>query len=105
MKTLFNCGGFRPTTYNEESILNYIDMNKATIDDINDLSYDDKACVQLIKPKKEEEKKRFPSYWYADFEADTGKHSNINEKHKFEQIHKPYMVCLQSASGMVQKHL
>ena len=104
VKTLFNCGGFRPTTYNEESILNNIDMNKLSIDDVDDLTYDDKACVQLIKPKNEDkEKKRIYSYWYADFEADTGEYSNVNDKHKFEQVHIPYMVCLQSASGCVQK--
>ena len=79
-------------------------MNKLSIDDVDDLTYDDKACVQLIKPKNEDkEKKRIYSFWYADFEADTGKDSNVNEKHKFEQVHIPYMVCLQSASGCVQK--
>lgn len=41
-------------------------MNKLTI---NNLTYNDKACVHLIKMKKEEGKKHCPSFWYADFEA------------------------------------
>lgn len=95
IKLLFDSDNFRPTTYNEESILNTVNLNKVNADDIQNLEYDEQACIQKIEPKKKIKKydlKMVKTYWYADFEADTSK-----------EIHVPYMCCLHSKDGFMKK--
>lgn len=107
VKLLYNNNYFRPTTYNEEAILNNVNLNNVDSDDITDLSYNPKTCVKLISSKKKDKEgdktEVTHSYYYADFEADVGKTSDVNNKNKYNQIHQEYMVCIQSADGNIKR--
>ena len=84
---------FTPITYATASI-----MKTTLYENAKDvefpLEYDENACTKLIKPrtKKAADDDDEPSFWYADFEADTS-----------GEIHKPFMCCVQSADGETAK--
>ncbi len=104
VKKLLEFNKFVPITYGQYSILKTIYFNKFSIDDVEDLSYDEKTCTQLIAPKvqpkrkpkhedNDDKPKRNPkTVWYADFEADTS-----------TEIHTPYMCCVHNKSGNIKR--
>ena len=86
---------FTPITYGQSFILNTIfhhDINH-DLEDVN-LDYNEKYCLKKIAPKTFTAKpsKIPPTYWFADFEADTS-----------GDIHKPYMCVLQKDDYKVNK--
>ena len=59
------------------------------------LEYDEKSCTRLIKPreiKKSSSSKAPPTYFFADFEADTS-----------GSIHKPYMCVVYKDNGNIKR--
>ena len=90
--TLFNDNMFKKITYGEYSILNTVYYNEIDSDVSNvKLEYNDNYCTKLIAPrtyKKNIKIKMDPTYWYADFEADTS-----------GPVHKAYMVVVQNQRG------
>ena len=105
---LMKKGYFKPITYNEFSVLKTVFYNDLDFKDITDLEYNTEMCTKLIEPPKlkvsnkdsERVKGRAqkgvkevkPTYWYADFEADTS-----------GDIHTPYMCCVYSLSVVIKK--
>ncbi len=92
VRMLFKEGLFQKITYGEYSVLNTIYYNEvdSKIENLK-LEYNDEYCTKLIAPKqlkKEPKIKMDPTYWYADFEADTS-----------GEVHKPFMVVVQNQSG------
>ena len=96
---LMNQGKFKPITYATASIL-----KTSLYEEIKDadfpLEYDEKACLKLITNRNSEHKTFgsntvAPTYWYADFEADT--------KGKTGEVHQPFMVVIQSSDGSENK--
>ena len=85
---------FIPITYGHFAVLNteyYKNLDKDDID--YTLFYNKKNCVKLIKPK-EYDKKAMENrkIFFADFECDTS-----------QDIHRPYMCCIQSEDGKIAK--
>ena len=96
VRLLFQQNCFHPITYGEYKILNTIFYNEIDDDDI-DLNFNPEYCTQLIQPKvyqrnRKQPIKFEPTYWYADFEADTS-----------GKIHVPYLCILHSKNGQVKK--
>ncbi|KAK8889413.1 hypothetical protein M9Y10_034159 [Tritrichomonas musculus] len=88
---------FKPITFGQYKILNTTFFNDIDKDiDLIDLNYDEATCTQLIAPPQKKNNKENTTdeltYWYADFEADTS-----------GDIHKPFMVVLQSENGKINK--
>ncbi len=89
---------FKPITFGQYKILNttfFNDINKDI--ELIDLNYDEDTCTQLIAPPQQKKNNKENTmdeitYWYADFEADTS-----------GDIHKPFMVVLQSENGKINK--
>ena len=49
-----------------------------------------------------EEVKKERVVWYADFETDTHKRGET-EKHLYTEAHEPFLVCVHSQDGIIQK--
>ena len=97
IRNLFQQDCFKPITYGECSILNtifYNDVN-SNINNIK-LEFDENFCTKLIEPRifkqPKTKRKNDPTYWYADFEADTS-----------GEIHKAFMVVVQNRDGSITK--
>lgn len=85
---------FKKITYGEYSVLNTVFYNEVDNDISHmNLEYNEDYCTKLIAPKQIQRPakiKNDPTYWYADFEADTS-----GDKHK------PYMVVVQNQKGTI----
>ena len=97
VRELFKQNYFRPITYGQNSVLNTVFYNDLLNEEITDLTYNSKYCTRLMapfekKPVKGEPKKVPPTYWYADFEADTS-----------EECHRPFMCVLHKDNGKIKK--
>ena len=96
VRELMKQGQFKPITFGQYKILNttfFNDINKDI--ELIDLNYDEATCTQLIAPPQKKNIKENTdeiTYWFADFEADTS-----------GDIHKPFMVVLQSENGKINK--
>ncbi|KAK8881860.1 hypothetical protein M9Y10_044496 [Tritrichomonas musculus] len=99
VRELMRQGMFKPITFGQYKILNTTFFNDIDKDiDLIDLNYDEDTCTQLISPSQKKKNNNENTideeitYWYADFEADTS-----------GEIHKPFMVVLQSENGKINK--
>ena len=97
VRGLLKENSFIPITYGQYSILNTIFYNEIDNDISHlDLTFNEDFCTKLIQPKQfkstKNEKKDDPTYWYADFEADTS-----------GECHKPFMVVVQSKNGKINE--
>ncbi len=94
VRHLYNTDCFRPITYGEYAVLKTIFYNEVDSDISNlSLEFNEDFCTRLIAPKISFKKIKIqndPSYWYADFEADTS-----------GEIHKAFMCVVQSQNGKV----
>ena len=98
VRELMKQGQFKPITFGQYKILNTTFFNDTNKDiSLIDLNYDEATCTQLIAPPQQKKNIKENTtdeltYWYADFEADTS-----------GDIHKPFMVVLQSENGKINK--
>ena len=103
VRSLFKSNHFKPITYGQASILSTVFYNEINKDSDFPLEYDDEFCTQLIAPVKRSikesgalrrnaEPKTPRTIWYCDFECDVS-----------GKIHKPFMCCLQSFNGKINK--
>ena len=87
---------FIPITYGQCRILKTVFFNEINNDLSNvNLDYDEQYCTRLIKPpisKTSSSPKMPPTYWFADFEADSTK-----------TPHRPYKCVIHKDNGRLKK--